>query len=90
MHSVTQRWAPACGLSPAFCKTPSDLRVWVQSHFQTALLDGTPHYLGDLRIVFSTQNAGNESTSFPPCADSSGFWCSDSVMQPRNNVGLNE
>lgn len=76
MSHLKQRWAPACGLSPAFCfpgwdKILSDLTVQVQA----ALVDETPHYLGDLLIVFSIQKAGNENTSFAPFADSSGFWC---------------
>lgn len=66
------------GLQPVACPLLfvklHQIRARVQVQFQADLLDGTPHYLRDLLIVFSTQKAGNESTSFPPCADSSGFW----------------
>lgn len=61
----------------------------VQSRFQAALVNKTPHYFRDLLIVFLIRNTGNENTYFSIFADSSAFWCrhpGEAVIQSSNHV----
>lgn len=75
-HGGAELWPVPC--SSGWDVIPSGLGrmvgAWVQSRFQAALVNKTPHYFRDLLIVFLIRNTGNENTYFSIFADSSAFW----------------